>query len=197
MPGRGSRDKRGRPPKPPVLPTAGGFQSDARASDDGSDRKARAPLRGAIGTRQSCRQLRPIQFAAMRLIAGGRGGLRAMMRSIFSKKFTDFRRRPRVRGRIALSLQPTLSQAAAEAADVLTERLPQFASRSFCLNRRSRWLIFMSSTKGSVATNSFLLRFRWHKLVERFRNYDHTYVGLTLGSRLGRWYYCLPPGADE
>src|SRR5271167_5170288 len=56
MPGRESRDKRGRSTKPPVLPTVGGFRSGARASDGSSDRKVPAPLQGAIGTRQSGRQ---------------------------------------------------------------------------------------------------------------------------------------------
>src|SRR5271166_3079244 len=56
MPGRENRDKRGRPPKLPVLPVAGGFRSDAGETDGSSDRKARAPFRGGIGTRQSCRQ---------------------------------------------------------------------------------------------------------------------------------------------
>jgi hypothetical protein len=34
---------------------------------------------------------------------------------------------------------------------------------------------------------------RWHKLGPKYR-LQRRYVGLTLGSSLGRWYDCLPPG---
>jgi hypothetical protein len=66
-------------------------------------------------------RLRPIQFAAMRVIAGLRGELQAVVVIYIFEEIHDFRRRPRIRGRIALSLRPTWSQAAAGAEDVPTE----------------------------------------------------------------------------
>jgi hypothetical protein len=34
----------------------------------------------------------------------------------------------------------------------------------------------------------------WHKLERRYTISQPRYVGLTLGSTLEGWYYCLPPG---
>src|SRR5215813_5888551 len=42
--------------------------------------------------------------------------------------------------------------------------------------------------------NASVLNFRWHKLERRYHNSERRYVafGLTLGSTLEGWHYCLP-----
>src|ERR1700730_8274551 len=56
MPGRKSRDRKGRSPRLPVISAGGGNRLDGQARGARSNREAQAPLPDATGTKRTCRQ---------------------------------------------------------------------------------------------------------------------------------------------
>src|SRR5271170_1189843 len=56
------------------------------------------------------------------------------------------------------------------------------------------WLIFKGEDNDGQIWYSV---FDGSKLGARYASSERRYVGLTLGSTLGRWHFCLPPGGRE